>query len=236
MTEWKLKRFWTEVGIEDGAEGCAVTLDGRPVRTPAKTRLVLPTRAFAEAVAEEWRAQEGEIDPRTMPATRAANAALDKIAHQRDDVIALLAAYGDSDLLCYRAAEPAGLVARQAEGWDPLLDWAAEVHEARLRVTTGILPVAQPPEALARLAQPLHGMNAFQLAGAHDLIALSGSLVLALAVIGDRLEPATAWALSRIDEDWQTQEWGVDEEAAEVAALKADAFLAAARHYRLATA
>ena len=131
MTGWKRKRFWKQARVVADGDGFAVELDGRPVRTPAKAALRLPGRAMAQAIAAEWDAQEDEIAPATMPFTRTANAAIDKVTPQRAEVAAMLAAYGDSDLLCYRADRPAELVRRQAESWDPALDWAATALGAR---------------------------------------------------------------------------------------------------------
>lgn len=233
MSGWTAKRFWAEARVEAVADGYAVTLDGRAVKTPAKQPLVLPSRAMAEAVAAEWQAQGEKIDPLSMPVTRSANAALDKVAPQKDEVASLIAAYGETDLLCYRAVAPEALVARQAAAWDPWLDWAAQDLGARLVVTQGVVPVAQPPAALAPLAAHLEARDIWELAALHDLVGLSGSLVLGLAVAQGRLDAAQAWALSRLDEDWQAEHWGVDEEAAEQAALKKRAFLHAARFWIL---
>lgn len=235
MSEWKLKRFWKAAGADTdpGEVGYRVLLDGRPVRTPAKALLAAPTRAMALAIAAEWDAQEAEIDPTTMPMTRAANAAIDKVAVQRAEVADMLAAYGDSDLLCYRAEAPEELVARQAEAWDPALDWAAAELGARLEVFVGVIHAPQPPEALARLAREVHGLTAFQLAAFHDLVSLSGSLVLGLAAARGWREADALWAMSRIDETWQEEQWGYDEEAAEAAEVKARAFLDAKRFFDL---
>ncbi|WP_373355670.1 ATP12 family chaperone protein [Pseudoroseicyclus sp. CXY001] len=228
MTEWAAKVFWREVVAEPAGDAWHVTLDGRPIRTPGRQLLALPTAPLAERVAAEWRAQEGLIRPETMPATRTANSALEKVAPQREAVAEMLAGYGETDLLCYRAESPAELVARQAEAWDPLLAWAEETYGAPLIVTTGVMAVAQPPAATARLAAEVGALDDFALAAFHDLVALSGSLVLALAVRAGRLEPEAAWAASRIDESWQEEQWGHDDEAAAAAALKARAFLDAA--------
>ena len=214
--------------------GYGVELDARPVRTPAKSPLVVPTKAMAEAIAAEWDAQGELVDPRTMPVTRGANAAIDKVAIQKAEVVGLLAEYGDSDLLCYRAAGPEGLIAQQSAAWDPLLDWAADTFDARLFVGEGVMHVTQRPEVLLRLRDEVASFDAFSLAAAHDLISLSGSLILALAVTHGRLEVGDAWEISRIDEEWQITQWGRDEEAEEVAATKRQAFLDAARFYRLA--
>ncbi len=234
MSDWKPKRFWKAATPEQVDGGYTVTLDGRAVKTPAKAALILPTMAMAKAVAEEWDAQTGLVDPRTMPVTRSANAAIDKVRTQRAEVIALLAEYGDSDLLCYRAPAPEGLVLRQRAAWDPLLDWAARDLQVRLLVGEGVMHVAQSDESLARLQRELEAVDDFGLAAAHDLISLSGSLVLALAVMRNHLDAATAWDLSRIDEAWQISQWGADDEATAAADIKRAAFLHAERFYRLA--
>lgn len=234
MSEWAPKKFWTETSVEAAEGGYAVLLDTRGVKTPAKTPFVLPTRALAEAAASEWDGVEERIDPSEMPVTRMANSALDKVAVQHAEVADLLAAYGDSDLMCYRADSPAELVARQAAAWDELLDWAHEAFGARLATRTGVMHAPQDPEALERLTREVHALDPFRLAAFHDLVSLSGSLVIALAVTHERLAPETAWEISRIDETWQIEQWGDDEEAAEHAAIKRQAFLEAALFFRLA--
>ena len=234
MSDWQPKRFWKQAQAEECDGGFTVKLDGRPVRTPAKAPLVVPTRMMADAIAQEWDAQEKLVDPRTMPVTRGANAAIDKVRTQRAEVIALLAEYGDSDLLCYRAAGPEGLITRQSEGWDPMLDWAADTLGARLFVGEGVMHVTQKPDALDRLTAEIAAFDDFALAGVHDLISLSGSLVLALAVTRDAIAVDDAWMLSRIDEHWQIEQWGEDEEAASAELIKKKAFEGAARFYRLA--
>jgi len=233
---WAAKRFWKTASATREAGGHGVALDGRPVRTPAKAPLVVPTRALAEAIAGEWQDQGEVIDPRGMPLTRAANAAIDKVMPQFDEVAGLIAAYGGSDLLCYRAETPEALIRRQAEAWDPWLGWAGAELGARLAVTRGIVAVAQPAEGLARLDAVVRGFTAFELTALHDLVALSGSLVLGLAVARGALDPDRAWGVSRIDETWQSEQWGEDEEAAEIAALKRAEFLQAHRFLTLARA
>ncbi|WP_417209414.1 ATP12 family chaperone protein [Antarctobacter sp.] len=228
MSEWAPKRFWQNAEVADTEAGYAVTLDGRGVKTPAKTPLVVPTEALAREIAAEWAAQQERVNPNTMPFTRMANSALDKVAPQHAAVADMLAAYGDSDLLCYRADSPEALVDRQQQGWDPLLDWAEATFDARLRPVAGVMYHPQDPAALARLTAPVHGQSAFALAAFHDLVSMSGSLVLALAVIRGACDPAEAWALSRIDETWQEEQWGVDEDAAKVAQRKRGEFLHAA--------
>ncbi len=233
MSGWKAKRFWQKATVEAVEGGWTVRLDARPVRTPAKAPLVLPTRALAEAVADEWEAQQGEVKPDTMPFTRAANSAIDKVAPQQAEVVAIIAAYGGSDLLCYRATGPQDLCDRQSRAWDPLLDWAAERLGARLAATAGVMHVAQAPDALARLSARVEAMTPFQIAAFHDLVALSGSLVVALAVVDGRIGTEEAWALSRLDECWQIEQCGEDEEAAAAAEVRRAAFHQAARFFAL---
>lgn len=233
MSVWTARRFWTTASVVPASGGFVVHLDARPVRTPLKSPLVLPTLALAEAVAAEWQAQEGKVDPETMPFTRTANSAIDKVAPQFEAVAGMLAEYGNSDLLCYRAEGPADLVARQKERWDPLLDWSRDALSAPLVATSGVMPVGQHAESLAALRGQVDRLSPFQLSAFHDLVALSGSLVLALAVTQGRVSAEAAWGLSRIDEDWQISLWGEDEEAAEVAARKRFAFLQADRFYQL---
>ena len=233
MSGWKAKRFWTVATAEPCDGGFTVRLDGRAVKTPAKAPVVMPTQAMAEAAAREWDAQQGAIKPETMPVTRAVNSAIDKLVHQRDEVIDLLAAYGASDLLCYRATEPEGLITRQMLGWDPLLGWSALELAAPLVVTAGIVPVAQPVESLVRLKATVASFDAFQLAAFHDFVAITGSLILGIAITRGRLSAAEAFALSRIDESWQAEFWGVDEDAAALEAAKRRALLEAEQFYAL---
>jgi chaperone required for assembly of F1-ATPase len=233
VSVWSARRFWTTASVEAVAGGFTVHLDARPVRTPLKAPLVVPTQALAEAIAAEWQAQDGKVDPATMPFTRTANTAIDKVAPQFDAVVEMVAAYGDSDLLCYRASSPSELVDRQAQGWGPLLGWAATDLGAPLVAVPGVMHIDQPADSLDRLRQLVEEQSPFQLAAFHDLVALSGSLILAIAVTRHRLTAEQAWHLSRLDEEWQISQWGEDAEAAEVAALKRGAFLQADRFYGL---
>lgn len=233
MSTWAPKRFWKAAEVAEHVHGYEVRLDGRSVRTPLKTPLVVPSEAFAARIAAEWEAQEELVDPRTMPFTRAANAALDKVALQRAEVADMLSAYGGTDLLCYRATEPDALVARQAASWDPMLDWAQQTHGARLRVTSGIVPVDQDPDSLAKLGEVVHGFDPFQLTGLHDLVAISGSLVLGLAVVADHLSADLAFDMSRIDETWQIEQWGEDEEEADLIASKRQDYVRAQEIFKL---
>lgn len=232
MSGWARKRFWTaaEVAPEDG--GFGIRLDGRPVRTPGRAPLVVPTRALAELIAAEWAAQEDRIRPETMPATRAANSAIEKVRANRAEVAALVAAYGESDLLCYRAGHPAELVARQEAAWDPLLDWAAQRYGIRWQVVRGVMPVAQPPETVARLTAEVARLDPFRLTAFHDLVALPGSLVIGLAAAERAAEAESLWQAARIDEDWQAEQWGQDDEASAAAQHRKTGFLDALRFFR----
>ncbi|MEO0774705.1 MAG: ATP12 family protein [Pseudomonadota bacterium] len=235
MSAWKNKRFWKEATAIPTEGGFTVTLDGRSVKTPAKRALILPTSAMANAIAAEWDAQEEEVNPVTMPVTRAANAAIDKVTHQHAEVADLLAAYGDSDLLCYRADSPEGLVARQQAAWDPLLDWAFATFGARLTPTTGLMPQPQNPDDLAKLSAEVHAMDAFTLTAFHDLVGLAGSLIIGFAALHDHDETEVLWQASRVDETWQEEQWGEDEEATEMAANKREQFFAAKAFHTLAS-
>jgi chaperone required for assembly of F1-ATPase len=204
-----VKRFYKDVSV--GADN-TVQLDNRTMKTPKGAPFVLPTRELAEAIAEEWRAQEGDIKPETMPLTRLAHAAIDG-ASESALIAEQAAAYAKSDLLCYRAEHPDELVIRQARQWGPLLDWLAETHGARLKHATGIGFVEQPPEALARLSERVGRLDPFALVALHTATSITGSLALGLALAQGRLTAREAFALSRLDEDFQAERWGRDAEA-----------------------
>lgn len=234
MSGWKAKRFWANVTVVEEAEGgWGVRLDGRGVKTPAKTALVVPTKAMAEAIAAEWQDQAEMVDPRTMPVTRSANAAIDKVASQRSEVIDLIAAYGGSDLLCYRVETPITLVDRQEEGWGAWLRWAKTSLGVELVSAKGVMHIPQDAKALATLHALVAGHSNFEIAALHDLVGISGSLVLGLAVSQGALDPEEGWRLSRLDEDFQAEVWGEDEEAVETAIRKKADFLHAHRFMTL---
>lgn len=236
MTEWKAKRFWKLAEVAPVAGGFAVLLDGRPLRTPARRPAEVPTRALADAIAAEWQAQPEVIDPLAMPHTRTTNSAIDTVAENRVHVIDTIAAYGDTDLLCYRARHPEGLVARQAEIWDPLLDWAEAAISARLEVREGVMHRPQPAAALAALRAAVAAAGPFQLAALHEFVALSGSLVIGLRAAAGDADHEALWAASRLDEIWQSDLWGIDDEAEAQAALRRAAFVDAVRYHRLSLA
>ncbi|MGA7675325.1 MAG: ATP12 family protein [Rhizomicrobium sp.] len=227
-----MRRFYKEVAVGDGF---SVLLDGKPVKTPARAALALPTRALAEAVAEEWRGQGDKIDPATMPLTKLANTAIDRVTGREDDLIDSIAAYAN-DLLCYRAEAPADLVARQNESWDPLLDWAAERTGARLIARVGITHIVQPEESVAALRRAVAQYESFVLPALHLAATVCGSLVLVLALADGRLEAEEAFALSQLDERYQAEKWGADGEAEKRARALAAELDAAARFMELARA
>ncbi|NKB26897.1 MAG: ATPase [Rhodobacteraceae bacterium] len=233
MSDWAAKRFWKDTSVVEVGDGWTVHLDTRCVRTPAKAALTLPTRPMAEAIAAEWAAQDGLINPLTMPVTRAANAAIDKVAPQRAEVAAMIAAYGETDLLSHRAEGPAELVARQATAWDPLLDWAAQMFGARLGVGAGIMPLDHPPEALRRLADAVATYDPFELTALHDLVSLTGSLIIGLATLHGVQPSEALWQAGRIDEDWQIEQWGRDDLADAEAAIRRTGFLQAIAFFHL---
>ena len=234
MSEWAPKRFWQNATVETEGEGFAVRLDGRPVKTPGKAPLLMPTRAIAENVAAEWQAQDDRIDPRTMPWTRSANSAIDKVAPERIGVRDHLISYAGTDLLCYRAERPESLVERQSKEWDPILDWTEKTFGVRLLVTKGVMPISQNEGSLVSLYREMEAMTDYQITGFYDLVTLSGSYAIGLAAAHGFQTPETLWAASRIDEVWQAEQWGQDDEAEEMARIKESAFLHAASFYHAA--
>ncbi len=236
MTGWKMKRFWNSAEAVESADGFGIHLDGRIVRTPAKAVLMLPTAAMAEAIAEEWNAQGEDIDPNLMPVTKYANAATDTVATRFPEIAAMLGGYADTDLTCYRAPEPEDLVIRQGLAWDPLLDWMFERFGIRLKPFEGLVHHPQSDESLESLRAPLDAMTPFELTAMCDLVGLSGSLVIGIAVSDGYGSPEAHWKASRIDEDWQMEQWGEDAEAMESTSRKRRTFLDAAGFLKLARA
>ena len=234
MAEWTAKRFWKIASVVEAGDGFTVHLDGRKLRTPVKSELIVPIRELAEAIAAEWDAQGDKVDPLTMPVTRTANAAIDKVAPMHAEVSALVAAYGDTDLLCYRAASPSELVKRQNTAWDPLLEWAADTLAAPLKTGVGIVHVKQDTKVLTLLAKRVANLDAFQLAAFHDLVGMSGSLIIGFATIHKVLPVTGLWRCSRIDEDWQIEKWGEDNEEITTSEGKKAGFEHAARFYFMA--
>jgi chaperone required for assembly of F1-ATPase len=225
-----MKRFYRQA--EAAGDG-SIRLDGKPVRTPARRPLLLPTESLAEAVAAEWNAQGGTIDPRSMPLTGLANAAIDRVAPDKDVFARGLAAFGESDLLCYRAEAPPRLVERQAALWDPILAWARRRYDVDFEVASGIVHKPQPQATVDRLAHAVLARAPFELAALAPLVTISGSLVIALALAEGGTDLDAAWAAGALDEQWQAEQWGEDAEAARALAARRAEFEAAWRFLKL---
>ena len=224
-----MKRFWKEAAVVQAGERWAIELDGRPVRTPLREALQVPARALADAIAAEWNAVEDDIDPRAMPMTGLANAAIDRVAANRAAFAANLAKYAEADLACYRADTPPALVERQAGEWDALLGWARRRFDVDFAVTTGITHVEQPAATVERLAHAVAALDDVRLAGLSPMVTAGGSLIAALAVAEGAWDADKAWAAVTVDDEWQRERWGSDAEAeAALEGRRAD-FLAGAR-------
>ena len=220
------KRFYKEAGVADAEGGFAITLDGKPIRTPSGRQVVIPARALADAVAAEWAAQSEAIDPVTMPLTRIANSVVEGVVDRIELVSDDLAKYFETDLLFYRAGHPEGLVAREAAHWDPVLFWAAEALGAHFILSEGIMHVKQPDEALRAARDALPG-DAWSVAALHVVTTLTGSALLALVLAHGVRDADQAWAAAHVDEDWNIDQWGVDDEAAARRATRLRDFQAA---------
>ncbi|MCA1362758.1 ATPase [Bradyrhizobium sp. IC3069] len=221
------KRFYKEAGVVDAEGGFAITLDGKPIRTPSGRQLVIPTRALADSVAAEWSAQGEAIDPVTMPLTRIANSVVEGVIDRVELVSDDLAKYFESDLLFYRAGHPEGLVAREAAHWDPVLSWAAQTLGAHFILSEGVMHVKQPDEAVKAARAALPG-DPWSVAALHMVTTLTGSALLALALDQDVRDADQVWAAAHVDEDWNVEQWGLDEEAAARRAARLKDFQAAA--------
>jgi chaperone required for assembly of F1-ATPase len=209
-----VKRFYKVAAAVREEGGLGVRLDGRPVKTPGRNGLVVPTEALAEAIAAEWAGQDEEIDPRSMPLTGLANAAIDRVAPDPEAFARSLARYGESDLLCYRAEGPQPLVRRQADLWDPLLDWARRRFGAEFQIVRGVMHRPQPEPTLAALRGAVSLYDPFRLAALSPLVTVSGSLLVALALAEGEIGLEPAWSAATLDEAWQAEQWGDDPLAA----------------------
>jgi chaperone required for assembly of F1-ATPase len=228
-----MKRFYKQVGVVPAAGGHGVALDGRLVKTSGKRDLMVPSSALAAAVAAEWDAQQQEIRPAMMPLTRFAGTTIDRSAAQRDAVVRQVAQYAGTDLVCYRAAHPPALAARQRAVWQPLIDWAVERYDAPLAVTTGVIPKSQPAASLAAFTEAVAEHDDFSLTALHAATGASGSLVIALALLQGRLDADQAFAASQLDESFQIESWGEDAEQAKRRAALAAEIAAAAQFISL---
>jgi len=204
-----VKRFYTTAAVTgDGPWG--VALDGRPLRTPARAALAVPTRALADAIADEWQGQGERLDPRAMPLTGLANAAIDRVAPDPGHFAGELARFAENELLAYRADGPAALVARQAAIWDPWLAWVRARYDVGFEAVTGIIHRPQPAATLARIAAAYRAFDPFRLAALHPVVTISGSAVVGLAVAAGAMDAGTAWEVGHLDELWQAEQWGKD--------------------------
>ena len=231
----RMKRFYktVAVAVAPAAEGLAIHLDGRPVRTPARAALLLPGAALAEAVAAEWREQGEEIDPRAMPLTGLANAAIDHVSGKPEAFVRTLVDYAETDVLCYRATEPPSLVQREATAWDPLLAWASHRYDVAFEIGSGIVHRPQPELTARRLAAALVARPPFALAAMSPLVTIGGSLVAALALAEGEIGADAAFDATHLDEIWQAEHWGEDAAALQAREARRRDFAAAARFLSL---
>jgi chaperone required for assembly of F1-ATPase len=228
-----VKRFYKAAEVRQADGGYEILLDGRPVRTPSRTPLAVPTERLARAIAAEWEAQAETIDPRSMPLTGLANAAIDRVVPDRQAFARGLAAYGESDLLCYRAEGPQALIDRQVEAWDPLLAWARRRYDVDFVTTSGLLHFPQPPATIEQLAHAVAALDPYRLAALSPLVRIGGSLIAALAVLEKAITPEQAWDSVSIDERWQLEQWGSDPEAQLALDNRQRDFMTAARFLEL---
>lgn len=211
---WTPKRFYKSAETGVSQDGYTILLDGRSVKTPAGAVLAVPTQALAQAIASEWDAQEDEIQPETMPAHQLAVSAIDGVRTNRRAIIAGILAFADTDLLCYRAVTPDDLVERQNSVWQPLLDWVQQNTSVPFVVTQGVMPVDQPPAVVTELRKTVEALDEFEIAVLSSVTAAAGSIVIALAMEKGRISGDEAFSASQLDETFQVELWGEDEEAA----------------------
>lgn len=221
------KRFYQDAGLVEAEGGFAITLDGKPVRTPSRGHLVAPNRVVADAIVGEWQAQQEFIEPLSMPLTRLANSVIDAVTERVDAVTDDVAKYFETDLLCYRASFPEGLVARESEHWDPVLFWAAETYGAHFILAEGIVHVRQPDAAVAAVRAVLP-QEPWAIAALHLVTSITGSALLALALYARFRDADRVWTAAHVDEDWNIAQWGIDEEVAARRAARQVDFKAAA--------
>lgn len=228
-----MKRFWKAAEVGEAHDGYSIALDGRRVKTPARADLVVQSRALADAIAAEWNECGDDVDPRAMPLAGLANAAIDRIAPDKEGYAAGIARYGESDLVCYRAEGPETLVRWQSESWGALIAWARRRFDVDFTCQTGIMHVPQPEETVRKLAHAVASLDAFQLAGLSPLVTIGGSLVAGLAVLEEMMPAEAAWEAVSLDDRWQLEQWGDDPEARAALDARRRDFLAAARFLTL---
>jgi chaperone required for assembly of F1-ATPase len=224
-----VKRFWENAAAVASGDGFAIELDGRRVKTPARADLLVPTTVLAEAIAAEWNECGEIVDPRAMPLTGLANAAIDRVSVDKDGFAAGIARYGESDLTCYRAEGPDLLVARQSEAWDALLGWARRRYDVDFACISGVMHVPQPEETVRKLVHAVAALDAFRLAALSQLVTIGGSLVAGLAVVDEMMPAEGAWEAVSLDDRWQMEHWGADAEAQAALDARRRDFMAAAR-------
>lgn len=228
-----MKRFWKEITVGPEGGGWGIRLDERPIRTPARAALVVPTEALAAAIADEWRAVADQVDPRAMPLMGLANAAIDRVLPDRHTFASGLAKYAEADLVCYRAAGPAELARRQEEEWGKLLCWARRRYDVEFATTAGLIHIAQPRATVDRLTHVVTALDAFHLAALSPLVTIGGSLLAGLAVLENAIRPQEVWKAISLDQRWQLEQWGADPEAEAALENRRRDFLAAARFVEL---
>ena len=228
-----MKRFWTNAAATPIDGGFAIELDGRRVKTPARAELIAPTEPLADAIAAEWNESGEDVDPRAMPLTGLANAAIDRIGRDKQNYAAGVASYGETDLVCYRAEGPETLVSWQAESWDALLSWARRRYDVDFNCQSGIMHVTQPEETVRKLAHAVAALDAFQLAGLSPLVTIGSSLVAGLAVLEEMMPAEAAWDAVSLDDRWQLEQWGDDREARVALDARRRDFLVAGRFLEL---
>lgn len=228
-----MKRFWKSAEVMGALGGYAIALDGRRVKSPARAELIVPTQALAKAIAAEWNECGEKVDPRCMPLTGLANAAIDRIAPDQENYAAGIAGYGETDLVCYRAEGPETLVRWQSESWDALLNWARRRYDVDFVCQTGIMHVPQPADTVRKLAHAVAALDSFQLAGLSPLVTIGGSLIAGLAALEEMIPAEAAWEAVSLDDRWQLEQWGDDPDARAALDARRRDFLAAARFLEL---
>ncbi len=224
------RRFYKTAAVTDDL---GIALDGRVVKTPFKSKLILPTRALAEAVAAEWEAQGDKVNPATMPFTKLANTAIDRVRPDRARIVGEVIDYANSDLVCYRADKPEALVNRLAGAWDPIIGWARVSLDAPFVVTAGVMHMNQPDAALKAYEAAIAGLNEFELSAYYSIMTMTGSALLAIMLTRGAISPEAVWAAAHADEDYQIEQWGEDDEAAARRKLRHEEFVACCRFLAL---
>jgi len=228
-----VKRFWKQAEVIEADGGFGIALDGKPIKTPGRFELAVPSRALAVAIAGEWQDCGETIDPRAMPLTGLANAAVERVAADPQAFATGLARYAESDLLCYRAEGPAALIQRQVESWGALLGWARRRYDVDFVTCSGVMHVAQPGETVRKLGHAVAALDDFQLAGLSPLVTIGGSLIAALAVLEEMMPAEDVWEAVSLDDRWQLEQWGDDPEARATLDARRGDFMAAARFVEL---